>query len=240
LGKEVKNMSMNISSFISNSLKNSYTSSSGLSSSFYSIAADYTKVKSKSYRTILKAYYKLQDSDKSSSSSNSTISNLVNKTSSSTYSNVKTNTDKLTSSAEKLYATDSKSLFKTDENSEETAVTDDIVSAVKSFADNYNSVLSSIDKTSNTTLNAKKNFMVNQTNIYADKLSEVGITIDANSKLTVDEEKLSSADFEKVKTLFNGTSSFAYKVAQNSDYVGQAAVSAATISGSTYSYNWYI
>jgi hypothetical protein len=232
-------MSINISSFINSSLNNSYKSSSGLSSSFYSIASDYTRAKSKSYRTILKAYYNLQDSNKSSSA-NSTISSLVNKTSNNTYSNVKTSTDKLTSSAEKLYATGSESLFETDENSEETAVTDNIVSAVKSFANNYNSVLSSIDKTGDTTVNAKKNFMVNQTKIYSDKLSEVGITIDENSKLSVDEEKLSSADFDKVKTLFNGTSSFAYKVAQNSDYVGQAAVSAATLSGSTYSYNWYI
>lgn len=235
----------NYSSF----LRNSYGyGSSGLGSSMYGLAAEYMRVRSSSYRKVLKTYYNLQNNSDSSNSS-SAVDKLANNAAGN-YSNVKTSANNLYSSAKELYTTGTESLFnKTDtevvnsETGEKTTVSDydkdSIISAVKGFVSDYNSVVSAVNKANNFSITAKENSMLSQTNTYADKLSEIGITIGTDSKLSVDEEKLSTADFDSVKELFNGVSSFAYKTAQNAFYVSQAAVSAAAFTGNTYSYSWF-
>jgi len=54
--------------------------------------------------------------------------------------------------------------------------------------------------------------MINSTASNGELLADVGIRIGADNKLSIDEETFKNADMNKVKTLFNGSSSLGGKI----------------------------
>ena len=57
----------------------------------------------------------------------------------------------------------------------------------------------------------------------SEALQKVGITVDSNGKLVIDEETLKNADKKELKDLFQGENSVAGKVADKSIYIGANA-----------------
>ncbi len=122
-----------------------------------------------------------------------------------------------------------------EETGEETETTDydwdAITKAVKNFADAYNSTLdNAVDSdTKGVLLNA--GWMVGNTSKYQNLLSDVGITIGSDNKLSVDEEALKKADVTTLKVLFSNTNSLADDISSKASSISRAAANAG---GTTY------
>lgn len=122
--------------------------------------------------------------------------------------------------------------------------TDKIYKAVKSFVDDYNSMLDTAGKSSTNRISRSVSSMKNETSYNEKPLKEIGITVDEKTgKLSVDETTFKSADTEKIKNLFNGTGSYAYSVATKAAMTESYAKSEAAKSNTytkdgTYNYNY--
>lgn len=232
---------------------------SSSSSSFYSSLGDYASIRTGNYKRLLKSYYaKMNASENGSSAKKSSSDVYRNMRANTTVADqgmtaVKSDTDDLAKSAGELLTKGYKSLFNEKdititnaETGEKTTAKsydmDAIAKAVKSFVSDYNSVVKSGAGSSNSNVVRNTQYMTKQTSIYKNSLSDVGITIGDDNTLSLDEEKLKSANIETLKRVFNGSTSFAAQTANRSRSIGQAAVraaSTATTYGSTGRYNFY-
>lgn len=237
------------------------------SSGFYNSLGDYASIRSGNYKRLLTSYYAKTKAStvKSSSESNSVnrvknpaYQNMWNTNSLFSYadktiSSVKNKTDELSESAGRLTATGSKSLFNekvTTTTDAETGITtttrgydvDAIVKAVKSFVDDYNSVVGAGMDSSSKNVVRDTQYMTRMSAIYKKSLSEVGITIGKDNTFSLDEDKLKAANMDSLKRVFNGSTSYAALTANRSASIGQAAaraVSTANTYGSTGQYNMF-
>lgn len=226
-----------------NTSGNSYSGLSGL-------LQDYASIKNGSYGKLLKKYYSLNDQtseDKSSSSvkkSTSTSGDTAKK-----LKEVENTTDKLKDSADALIQSGTGSVFqKVSKTDAEGNVTrnydvDKIYSAVKEFVENYNDVLDSTGDSRVSSIKSNTKAMINTTKANESLLSSVGISVDADGKLSIKEEKFKASDMSSVKTLFNGTGSYAYQTSAKASIINfnaqteQNRANTYTNSGS-YSYNY--
>lgn len=228
--------------FGSTSTNNSFTS--GL----YSSLSEYSTIKTGAYKKLLTSYYNKTDSSNKTSQTGTKYQVKGNTSiEKKQLTEVKDAADNLYSAASKLTDTSSsKSLFKN-----ASSVTGEISSAVKKFVNNYNTLLDEAGDTSNSKVTGKVSFMTNQTNAYKSSLEKVGITINDDKTLTVDEDKLAKADIADVKKLFNGSSSMAYQTFVRASSISSAAENASNTSSlyganGTYdnyynsAYNWYL
>lgn len=201
----------------------SSNSSTGLSS-LYSSLGDYNSIQSGSYRKLLTSYYKNTDSstEETTSTTKKTNSTSVNQT----MTAVKKKTDALQDSASALLEKGADSVFASEDTTK-------MVSAVKDFVSAYNNTIKEVEDASGNVA-TKANSMISSTKAYEKSLAEIGIAIGDDNKLSVDEEKLTSADTTKVKELMNSSSSFVGQTAKKAIEIGAAAQNAANGVG-TYS-----
>ncbi|MCI9142148.1 MAG: hypothetical protein HFH87_05915, partial [Lachnospiraceae bacterium] len=90
------------------------------------------------------------------------------------------------------------------------SASDKVVSAMKAYVTNYNNVVST---SKDSTLTSKTSYVANMmssTAANADKLSEIGVTINANGTLTLNEGKLKETDISKVQDLFSSDNILSY------------------------------
>ncbi len=83
---------------------------------------------------------------------------------------------------------------------------------VSAFVNNYNKTLDSFKVTSNLSLQKKGEQMIRFTAANEGQLSKVGITIDGNNNLKIDNDRLSSAKPDDMKNLFNESNSFGQQI----------------------------
>lgn len=210
-------------SFFTNSSSSNSLFGSNSSTNLYSMASDMRMIKSGSYKKLVKSYY----NQGSSSSSNGTSSSKSSKSNSS--DNI---LDKLI--REKMYPTITKeaeeananlnsglNYFKTsistlqnDNTYKDTAngstAEDKVLSAMKSFVSDYNSVVSAAKKS---TLSSKTGYVANimsSTAKNSDQLAEIGVTIQRDGTLQLDQKKLKNADISKIQTLFSSDNIMSY------------------------------
>ena len=233
---------------------------SGLGSGAANVAgsnflSDYASIKNGSYGKLMKAYYSESGSDSVKSlAKNSSINKKNNSKSqkltteeSKAYAKVQTSTDALKDSADALL---SKSLFQQkditvkNEDGTESVVkeydTDAIYKAVNSFVTNYNSVVNAVDKTDSSSVTTRAGRMINDSASNLKALLAVGISINADSTLSLDKDAFMKADMSKVKSLFNGSGSYGYRVSAQASLINYAAdreVSKGSFYSTTGSYN---
>lgn len=240
-GKEERTMTMNL---YTSGLFSGMSSSSSSSLGLYSMLGEYNNIRSGAYYKVLKGYYSTKtDTDNSSASNSNKVNTWQNKENSVTagkaYSKVKSETSELMDAASKLTATGDKSLFaekeKTvtdDTTGEKTTVkevdTKAIRSAVKEFVSSYNNTLQAATDSGNTSIQRNAGYMTNQTKIFSRALEEVGITINEDQTLSLDEEKLEGAKTDNLKTIFNGSASYAAFTSQKASMISNAATLAAS------------
>lgn len=228
------NLNWNYSTLFSSLGTQRSTSSTNSMSGLYSMLTDYSSIKGGGYGKLLKAYYANQSASESeSSSSTSSKTDTQSTTTDKKLTLVKGSTDDLKESAAKLTETGEKSLF----TKEQTAVTDDMYKAVASFVSDYNDVMESASTSSDSNVSRNASYLAQFSSVFTKRLSDVGITINSDKTLSVDETKFKAAEVDKVATLFNGDNSYADMVSQRADFIGDAAVKASTSSGVLYSSN---
>jgi len=197
-----------------------------------SFLTDYMSIQNGSYKKLLTAYYK-NEAGEGSGKNGSTVSQMTNIEKNEVLG-AKSDADDLKGAAKKLMATGSKNLFKMVDKTvkdEQTGVTktekvydmDEIAKSVKAFVDSYNKVIGSSFTPSNPAMTKKAAVMINTTKMNKALLGDVGITIGADFKLSLDETKLKNADISTLKTLFNGAGSYASQVAAKAGDISSAA-----------------
>ena len=98
-----------------------------------------------------------------------------------------------------------------------------MIAAVKDFAESYNATLDGLQKTDSLNALEKGVSLVNTTKAYARSLSRIGLKVGSDNRLTVDEEQVKEATPEMFRSLFSGNYSYANKVADKASYIGRAA-----------------
>ncbi len=230
----------NISSLFGGS---SFGSSNSSISNFYSSLGDYNIIRTGGYKKLLKAYYATQKADTSTKSSDSTSKSneYLNSLTDQTMVTTKEKADKLSTSAAALTAKGTNSLFEkkymtvTDEETGEKTTTKDydrnaINTAVKNFVSDYNAAVKNSTNSTNYSVSSNGQYMARQTSVYKTSLENVGININADNTLSIDEDKFNAADVEDLKKVFNDTYSFAGETANRARMISQAASNASTSS----------
>lgn len=206
--KGVINMSISLSGLTSgmgdvySGLLGSGTSSTGgfdlLGSSLLS---DYASIKNGSYGKMLNAYYaKLsaaEDEDSSSKKSTQAVDSAASSSANAAYK-----------SASAL-----NSLDYSEEN------IDKVYSKVSAFIKDYNSMITSATKSGVSSVSQQANYLNNSTYAQYKLLASVGITMNADRTLSIDEDTFKKAKAGTLKTLFKGTGSFASQVADRASQI---------------------
>lgn len=198
------------------SLTGSSSSTSGSTSN--NILSDYASIKNGSYGKVLKAYYAKQDSSSESSSmENDTAKNL---------NTIQAATSTLTKSTDALLANGAKSLFT---KKEITADYDRaaIYNGLKSFVESYNSLINSAGDSSNSSILRQTVSLVKNTIANEKMLSSVGITINKDNTLSIDESNCKKANINDLTSLFSGSGSFASQVSAKASSIAFYAKNAA-------------
>jgi len=190
--------------------------------------ADYASIRNGSYGKLLKAYYAKQDSEANDAAIEAENKELAI---------LKNEADDLKSSMldvmdEELY--EKKKVKDKDGNETEEYDWDAIVKAMKSYVDNYNTLVDKTAESDDTAVLRNGVWMTKATSVNSGLLSEVGITIGEDNKLSLDEDALKEANMSTLKNLFTGHSSYADDVLRNASKISTAAVSAASKNAATY------
>ncbi len=222
-------------SSLNNSSNNNYMSGINYS--------DYNAIRNGSYRKLVKAYYAKESGTSSSNSTSKTDSTTTDKTTSSQKVNAATVRDSASNLVNDVKDLSSDKLWKKTTTTDKDGVTstdydkDAIYKAVSSFAKDYNSLVSASGNSSDNSVLRTSSTMVAYTKANKNLLSQVGITVGSDNKLTVDENKFKSADMTTVKSLFTGSGSFGRMTSTSATSSYSSAVSqlAKLSSSSTYS-----
>jgi flagellar capping protein FliD len=135
---------------------------------------------------------------------------------------IESDSESLTDTAKELYTRSNNQVFKKDSGGNYD--TDTIYGKVSDFVENYNSVLASAGKSGTSSISSALGSMKTLTSNNESSLSEIGISVNSKSgTLSIDEETFKNADMDKVKSLFNGTGSYAYGVATQSSMIDSYA-----------------
>lgn len=208
-------------------------SSKGGVASNLNFLSDYASIKNGSYAKLMKAYYGKNNSTAVSSVAEKTKTTDKVSDTAKTLAKVQTSTDSLKESADALLKTGSKSVFKDSE------VTEDAYKAVSAFVKDYNSVLDATQDVNSTSVLRRTLILTKETSNNEKLLSQVGITIGKDNTLSIDKEAFMKADATTVKSLFQGTGSYAYRVSAQSSLINFAADrEAASVSSYTSSGNY--
>lgn len=218
--------------------------SGGGLSGLYGMLSDRSALKNGSYKRLLKSYYGTgQNSSTAASGKKSNSSNVLDKIfeekrNPKVSKDVQEANANLTSGLSTLKS--SVAVLRNDKTYTDTekgqTAADKVVSAVKDYVSDYNKV---VNAAKGSTLSGKTAYVANMmssTAKNADKLSEIGVRVNANGTLELNEEKLKSADISKVKELFspNDIMSYGSMIASRLQFAGSASAgSASTATGST-------
>lgn len=213
----------------------------GFSSLFQSMGStnflsDYASIKNGSYGKLMRAYYRgVQNSGSAASSSKSNSGSVLDKIMEEK-KNPKVSKDVQEANANLSAAIptlkNSVSALQNEKTYTDTAngqsATNKVVSAMKTFVSDYNDTVNAAKRSTLTSQTSHVANMMKSTAANADKLSEIGVSINANGTLQLNESKLKSTDISKVQDLFSPDDIMSY---------GSRIMSRIQFSGTTSSTN---
>ena len=167
---------------------------------------DYAAIKNGSYKKLLKAYYAKQDAEKSAISSDAMKNSSL----------VKSSADALKKSANAL---NNEALWEKKEDYDWDAIT----KAVKSFVDDYNSLVKLAGNSESKDVLRNAVWMTGMTEANDNLLSKAGITVGKGNQMELNEDVLKKVDISTLKTLFTGYNSLADKIATKANSISNAA-----------------
>lgn len=180
------------------------------------IASEYNSVRSGSYKKLVKSYYKNNAGKEDSQAG--TIFDEMNR-----LRTVSGNASSLKGALSSLKRAD----FTGDKEGS--------LQKVKEFVDNYNSVIDNSVKVDRKGVLRDTLSMVNTTKHSSGLLSEVGITVGTDNKLTLDEDKWNNAHASTKKTLF-GSSGYGSQVMYKASQVASGAAAGTGLSTKAIGY----
>ncbi len=221
-------------------------------SSFSGLLGEYNQIKNGTYGKLLKAYYKKYNVDGSTKADTTDkITDKVKKSSDTVdtakeLDAVKDSATALQSAAMKLAAvkTGSSSLYEkktiVDTNEDGSTSTrtdydyDTLVKSVQSFVSAYNDTLESVGSIEASSVQQKTQWMTQVTDQYKDGLADVGISVDKDGRLALDEKAFRTKDMSELQDFFEGTNSALGQLARKASGLAGAAELQATKAASAY------
>lgn len=212
---------------------NLFQSSSSAGSGNSNFFSDYASIKNGSYRRLMKSYYgKANNAASSSSGSKSRSNNVldklleekknpkVSKEVQEANANLTAGISSLKSSVSTLQ--NEKTYTDTPNGSTGAEKT---VSAVKDYVTNYNNLVTAAKGSTLTGTTSHVANMMNATAANKDKLAEIGVRVNANGTLTLNEAKLKTVDTSKVQEVFSKDDKMSYgsAVASRLRFVGSSS-----------------
>lgn len=180
--------------------------------------SDYASIKNGSYGKLMKAYYGSADSSTAASSGRKAGTSdvldqileakkhpTVSKEAQEANSKLTSGLSSLTNSVAVLQNEDT---YKVLEDGK--SVGDKTVSAVKNFVSMYNEVVKAAKDSTLSSKTAHVAGMMRSSQAYSDRLSQIGITINRDGTLQLNEGQLKAADLTKVQELFSGEDAISY------------------------------
>lgn len=215
--------------------------SGGGLSNLYGMLSDRNAIKNGSYKRLLKSYYSTgQDSStaagKKRSSSNVIDKILEEKRNPKVSKDVQEANANLTAGLSTMKS--SVAVLRNDKTYTNTtngqSAADKVVSAVKDYVSDYNNVVKAAKGSTLSNKTAYVANMMSSTAANADKLSEIGVRVNANGTLELNEAKLKAADISKVQELFSPKDIMSYgsMIASRLQFAG-ASSSTSAAAGST-------
>ena len=200
--------------------------------------SDYAMIKNGSYKKLCKAYYAKQKAENAASGRDS----------SQKLTSMGSTAGSLAKSAESLMKDSlwqKKDVKTKDPDTGEETTTQDydwnsITKAVKSFVDSYNKTVESSGISNTKDVLRSAAWMTKTTSAYEKTLEKVGISVGADNKLEVDEDKLKEADIGTLKDLFTGHNSYASKMNDKAHSITNAAARAGGTYNSSGRYSDYL
>lgn len=235
-------MNVSMNSMIANTLfgsKSSISAGSFLSASNF---GDLSLMRSGVYTKMLKSYYAKQTSstDKTSSSGknsssedylntiNDKISKLKTSTSDEALSSIKSEADQMKKAADAVTTIDY------DKTSG-----DAVYSKVKDLVNAYNSLAKQTGKSDLVSISQSRTWMVNDTKAHEAQWNKIGITIEDDQTLTIDEKKFKEASTSDIKNFLSGASGYASRLSTKANGFYQLASNQLTLNSGTSLYNKY-
>lgn len=188
------------------------TSSSG--SDLTGLATEFSSIRSGSYKKLVASYYKKMETEDTSEAQKKEESNLKL---------VSANATSLKDAADALSEID----FKEDSS-------DDITKAVKNLVSAYNSVIDTADDVDQKGVLRNTLWMSNIMKKNAGLLSDVGITIGEDNKLSFDETKWGTASTATKVSLFNDRNSLSDKLSYKGSQITNSAAELGSTTASAY------
>lgn len=193
--------------------------SSSLSSSIYSNLSQLSSIRSGAYSKALKAYYgKNSETDTSKKTSASRYNNYQY-AANSELTKVSKESSELVAASKKLSDAGKDNLF----NNKEKYDSDAAFKAANEFVTNYNETLDAVSKTANATVRNSANSMTKMAGIMTKSLGSIGITVEKNGKLAINESEFKNADFDKIKSVLGTNGSFARIIGSSAQRLESAA-----------------
>ena len=196
-------------------------SNSMFSNSIYNNLSQLSSIRSGAYSKALKAYYG-KNTDTSSTQKNSASNKnkysdtyIVN----SDLSKVSKVSNELVSSAKKLSDSGKDNLFISKEKYDLEAA----FNATNTFIKDYNETLNSVSKTNNTVVRNASDSMTRMTGIMSKSLSNIGITVGSDGRLSINESDFKNADFDRVKSILGTNGSYARIIGSSAQRLNSAS-----------------
>ena len=145
-------------------------------------------------------------------------------------SDTKTSDSKMAASASTLY----KSLEKLGNTTIDNDHKDSAYDALFAFIKDYNALLKDAEKSENSKVTNQVDYLKNLISNSKSAFAKIGITINSNKSLSIDEDKFKEADMNDLKSLFEGTYSFAEKMKDRINQVYRYASQGGSLETQTY------
>ena len=111
---------------------------------------------------------------------------------------------------------------------------DEVYKAFSAFVEDYNDLVNNTNKSANSNVVNQANYLKNIVSSNKSALSRIGVTVNSDKTLSIDEEKFKDADMSGVKNLFTGAYSVAEKMTDRVNQIYRYATQGDSLSTKTY------
>lgn len=133
------------------------------------------------------------------------------------------------------------SLYKSIENLGATNITNDnkenVYKAFSAFVKDYNELIKNTDKSANSNVVNQASYLKSLINSNKSTFSKMGVTVNSDKSLSIDETKFKDADMSSVKSLFAGAYSVAEKMTDRVNSIYRYATQGDTLNKQIYDNN---
>lgn len=145
-------------------------------------------------------------------------------------SDTKTSDSKMAASASTLY----KSLEKLGNTKIDNEHKDSVYDALSAFIKDFNTLLKDASKSENTKVTNQVDYLKNLVSSNKSAFAKIGITVNSDKSLAIDEDKFKEANMSDVKSLFEGSYSLAEKMTDRINQIYRYASSGGSLETQTY------